>query len=137
MSILLLIFAGALWVPVAWPVWAFAIAYTGLRVGSRLGGGAMIASGHKIEPGDTAAVRSDVGRGLLGHGEVAVAMAISAHMVYGGPVMDLALTTILTSVVLSELWAARATRRLLIDAGEIPADALRAKPLLAGDHQCT
>ena len=132
MSILLLIFAGAMWVPVSGALWLFALAYTLLRVASRLGGGTVVAGSHKDDPEDSTAVRSDVGRGLLGHGEVAVAMAISAHMVYNGPVMDLALTAILTSVVLSEIWAARATRRLLIDAGEISADAQHAQPLING-----
>ncbi len=113
MHLMLLIFAGLLWTPVSWPVWACAAFYLGLRVTGKRIGGALAST--LMGPG----VRRDLGRGLLGHGELAVAMALNFRLVPAWPLGDLVFTTLLVSVVFSELWAIRSLRQLLIDTGDI------------------
>jgi hypothetical protein len=137
MSLVLLLFAGALWQPpepvrrtwahafdsfdgtlnaliaVGWwivmPLCAFVVVrYLGKRLGSAVG-----AWGHPF--------RSDLYRGLLGHGDATVAMAISMRLIYadGGLAVDVAFTTIVLSCVLHDLIAPRVLRGLLVDAGEL------------------
>jgi Kef-type K+ transport system membrane component KefB len=116
MFLMLLIFAGLLWTPVLWHVWFCAAAYVAVRLaGKRLGG--QLAS-KLMGPGS----RTDLGRGLLGHGDLAVAMALNFRLVPEWPLSDLVFTTILVSVVVSELWATRSLRQLLIDTGDIRDD---------------
>lgn len=113
MYIVLLLFAGAMWTPVPWWGWAFAALFVALRIAAKmLGGlGASFALGS-----DT---RRDLGRGLLAQGGVAVAMALNFKLVYEGPLISVAFTSVLLSVVANELWSARLLRGLLIDAGDI------------------
>ena len=66
-------------------------------------------------------MRRDLGRGLQGQGQVALALAVSYRMVDQGPVSDLVFTTILASIICSDLWAPRMLKGLLIDCGEISA----------------
>jgi hypothetical protein len=137
MSLVLLLFAGALWQPpepvrvtwnhafegfaeaqvtliaIAWwillPLIGFVVVrYIGKRLGSAVG-----AWGNPLRP--------DLYRGLLGHGDAAVAMAISMRLIYteGGLAIDVAFTTILISVVIHDLIAPRILRALLVDAGEL------------------
>ena len=114
MVLLLLIFAGALWSPPgSAAVAVLAVAYVAVRSVARVVGGWLAVSGLRSE------IRRDIGRGLIGQGEVAVALAISYRLVYQGPVVDLAFTAILASVVISDLWSARLVKGLLIDAGDI------------------
>jgi len=116
MYILLLIFAGSTWMGAAWPVLVFALLYAVTRGGSRLLSGwfSALASGR---------IRRDVGRGLLGQGEVAVAMALNFGIVYPAePLAGLVVTCMLASVLLNELWAARLMKGLLIDSGDIRAE---------------
>jgi len=117
MYVMLLIFAGAMWTPVGGGVWICALAYVFLRAAGKITGGAL--AGRSMGPG----VRRDFGRGLLGHGEMAVAMALNFRLVPAWPLSDLVFTALLTSVVISELWAVRSLRRLLIDTGDIRDDA--------------
>jgi Kef-type K+ transport system membrane component KefB len=117
MVLLLLIFAGALWTPVSWPAFVLAVLYISLRSLGKLGGGWLAAL--SIGP----AVRRDLGRGLLGHGEIAVAMALNLRLVYEGPFVDWVFTAVLVSLVLNELWSARLLKGFLIDAGDIKAAA--------------
>ncbi len=117
MYIVLLIFAGAMWKPVAVPVLVFAVAYALLRGGSRLAAGWFSA----LTAGPS--VRRDIGRGMLGQGEVAVAMALNFELVYPDhPVCALVVTSVLASVLLNELWSARLLKGLLIDSGDIRAE---------------
>ncbi len=116
MFLMLLIFAGLLWTPVPWFVSLCAVVYVGVRLASKRLGGALAA--RLMGPG----ARSDLGRGLLGHGDLAVAMALNFRLVPEWPLSDLVFTTILVSVVLSELWATRSLRQLLIDTGDIRDD---------------
>ena len=116
MRIVLLVFAGALWRPVPAAGLGFALVYVGVRIVAKLLGG-LLASWNA---GD--GVPRDIGRGLLGHGEVAVAMALGFRLVYQGPAADLAFAAILLSVVVNDAWSTRAVRRLLIDHEEIHPD---------------
>lgn len=137
MALVLLLFAGALWRPpepvrhtfalafdgfdqaqnalvaIVWwivmpLVFFIAVRYIGKRVGSAFG-----AWGHEF--------RGDLYRGLLGHGDATVAMAISMRLIYsdGGLAIDVAFTTILLSVIIHDLLAPRLLRSLLVDAGEL------------------
>jgi Kef-type K+ transport system membrane component KefB len=119
MVLLLLIFAGALWSPVPWPAYVLAALYVCVRTLGKLAGGWLAAL--SIGP----AVRRDLGRGLLGHGEVAVAMALNLRLVYQGAYVDWVFTAVLVSLVVNELWSARLLKGFLIDAGDIKAAAER------------
>lgn len=112
MALVLLIFAGALWKPVD-PLEGALVcaAYVALRfVGKFIG--STVASW--ISP-----LRRDSYRGLIAHGEVSVAMAISVRLVFQGEAVDLAYTAILVSVMFNDWFAPRALRSLLVDAGDL------------------
>ncbi len=126
MNIFLLGFAGLLWRLPGLEGWGVAGAYVILRLlGKLLGGWGAAASMKQGIP-------REVGRGLFGHGEVAVAMAISTSVILAGEgvapseVIDTLVTAILLSIILNEIWAARFVRALLIDKGEITPDHDRA-----------
>jgi hypothetical protein len=115
-ALILLVLAGALWQPPQDPEsWRIAgvgvAAFVLLRLLGKVAGSWLAALGTSLRP--------DLFRGLLGHGEVTVAMAISFRLVYGGPAVDLAYTIILASVLLHDLVAPRLLRSLLVDAGAI------------------
>jgi len=137
MSLVLMVFAGALWQPPEPVAATFGHAFDGAReaqfaliaigwwiilplvlfvvvryVGKRLGS-AVGAWGNPLRP--------DLYRGLLGHGDATVAMAISMRLIYaeGGLAIDVAFTTIVLSVIIHDLVAPRILRSLLVDAGEL------------------
>lgn len=115
MALVLLVFAGALWQPVN-PVDAILLSagFIALRMlGKALG--TWLASWRSTH-------RGDAYRGLIAHGEVSVAMAVSLRLVFRGDAVDLAYTAILASVVLSDLVAPRVLRGLLVDTGDIRGD---------------
>jgi hypothetical protein len=112
-SIVLLLFAGALWRPV--PL-VPALSLTAVAIAARLA--AKVAAGFTASLGTP--LRSDIFRGLLAQGDVAVAIAISLRLAWVGPGVDLAYTAMLASVLVFELAAPRALLGLLIDAGEAP-----------------
>lgn len=112
MTLVLLVLAGALWRPP--PIDATivaAIAFVVLRFAASFVATHLAAWGTPL--------RGDLYRGMLGQGEVTVAMAVSFQLVYDGPVVDLAYTVLLVSVVLHDLIAPRMLRALLVDAGDI------------------
>ncbi|MBX3269316.1 MAG: cation:proton antiporter [Sandaracinaceae bacterium] len=114
MALVLLVFAGALWRPPALDaaeVALFAIGYTALRIAGKWLGTGLAAW--------RAGLRPDYYRGLLAHGEVSVAMAVSLRLVYEGPAIDLAYTAILASVIVCDLVAPRVLRGLLVDTGDL------------------
>ncbi|MFW5924884.1 MAG: hypothetical protein ACOCV4_01895 [Myxococcota bacterium] len=116
LTLVLLVLAGALWeAPTTWEMGRLTLFGIGAFILARLSGkviGSWIASlGSPLRP--------DLFRGLLGHGEVTVAMAISFRLVYSGPAVDLAYSIILASVLLHDLVAPRLLRSLLVDAGDI------------------
>ncbi|MFW6051742.1 MAG: hypothetical protein ACODAU_11240 [Myxococcota bacterium] len=115
-ALVLLVLAGALWTPPeTWEAARLTLIGIGLFVAVRLAGkviGSWLAAlGTPLRP--------DLFRGLLGHGEVTVAMAISFRLVYFGPEVDMAYTIVIASVLLHDLIAPRLLRSLLVDAGDI------------------
>lgn len=113
--LILLVFAGALWKPVAFgPGVAVVLGYVVLRAVSKFLGGFLATVGTPL--------RSDVYRGMMAQGDVAIAIAIGMRLVYDGPVIDIAYTAILVAVVLHELVGPRLLKGLLVDAGELRQD---------------
>lgn len=114
MTLVLLVFAGALWRPPDLPIAVTVLGCLGyviLRiVGKWIGTG--LASWRS-------SLRNDHYRGLLAHGEVSVAIAVSLRLVYAGPAIDLAYSAILASVVVGDLIAPRVLRGLLVDTGDL------------------
>lgn len=111
--LLLFVLAGALWEPppLAWALGGFGV-FVLLRLFSKMLASRMSGWGQS----DT---RPDLYRGLLAHGEVTVAMAVSFQVVFDGDLVNLAYTIILMSVVLHDLISPRVLRGLLVDAGAI------------------
>ncbi len=113
LSFLLLVFAGALWVP---PPWVPTLVVTGgfilLRLVARMVASWLVARWIPL-------MHADAGRGLLGQGEVAVALAIALRITHAGPLVDIGYTAVLVSVVVYDLLAPWALRSLLLDAGEL------------------
>jgi hypothetical protein len=112
MAIVLLIFAGALWertelVPTLLALGGFLIARTGAK---------WIAS---VIAGWGTSLRKDLFRGLLAHGDVTLAMAVSFRLVYEGEAAKIAYSVVLGSIILNDLMAPRLLRGLLVDEGEI------------------
>jgi hypothetical protein len=126
-TLLLLLLAGALWTP---PPWLLTVLLTLVVLGVRLGG--KILSGLVASIGTD--IRRDVFRGVIGQGDVAIAMAVSFKLVYDvarGPevfdaaargTIDATYTAILVGVVIHEIVAPRMLKGLLVDAGEIRAE---------------
>jgi|GEM_PF-414582 len=113
LSFLLLVFAGALWVPPPWlPTLVVAGGFILLRLLARIFASWLVAQW-------IPQMRSDAGRGLLGQGEVAVALAIALRTTQEGPLVDIGYTAVLISVVVHDLLAPWALRGLLLDAGEL------------------
>ena len=114
-SLVLLLFAGALWQPVHWlPALILTLGFVGLRLIGKVLGVFLATFGTPM--------RGDLFRGLMAQGHVAVAMALSFQLVFDGPAVDLAYTTILCGVVVHELFSPRLLRGLLVDAGELRQD---------------
>lgn len=135
MSLVLLLFAGALWqtpdpvsrtvahffdgvagvenaiIAILWWIVLPLVLFAALRLVGKILGSRLAAWGKPF--------RGDLYRGLFGHGDVTVAMAISFRLVYDGLAVDVAYTVIILSVVLHDLVAPRMLRSLLVDAGEL------------------
>jgi hypothetical protein len=112
MAIVLLIFAGALWertelVPTLLALGGFLVARTGAK---------WLAS---VIAGWGTSLRKDLFRGLLAHGDVTLAMAVSFRLVYEGEAAKIAYSVVLGSIILNDLMAPRLLRGLLVDEGEI------------------
>jgi hypothetical protein len=121
MRIVLLVIAGALLEPVPWlPTLLLFVGFVALR------GLGKFAASHIISFGTP--LRPDLYRGLLAHGEVTIAMAVSFRVVWKGPVADIAYAVVLASVVLHDLIAPRLLRRLLFELGELKLEPGTAEP---------
>jgi hypothetical protein len=112
MAIVLMIFAGALWqptalVPTLLALGGFLVARTGAK---------WLAS---VIAGWGTSLRKDLFRGLLAHGDVTLAMAVSFRLVYDGEAAKIAYSVVLSSIILNDLMAPRLLRGLLVDEGEI------------------
>ena len=115
-TLVLMVFAGAMWVPVD-PLAAAVVV-----VGYALTRSAAKATSLFLASLGTT-LRHDVFRGLMAQGNVSIAIAVSFRLVYQGEAADLAFTAVLVTVVLNQLLAPRMVKRLLIDAGELDSDA--------------
>ena len=114
-SLMLLLFAGALWVPVEpLPAVVLTLGFVGLRLVSKVLAVFLATVGTPL--------RGDLFRGMLAQGDAAVAMAVSMQLFYDGDAVDLAYTAILAGVVVHELVSPRLLRGLLVDAGELRQD---------------
>jgi len=112
MYIVMLIFAGAMTTVTGWLPWALAGIFVAARSIGKLTGGAVASIGLPC-------TRFDQGRGMLGHGDVAVAMALNILLVYPGELGKMLSAAILASVFLNEFWSSRLLKGLLIDTGDI------------------
>jgi Kef-type K+ transport system membrane component KefB len=109
----LLVLAGALWsAPALVPAVAGTAGLVVLRLVGRLVGSWLAA--RTMVP-----LRRDLGRGLIGQGTVALAIALSFRLHYDGPVVDVAYTAVLGAVLVHDVLAPWVLRGLLIDAGEV------------------
>ena len=112
MAIVLLVFAGALWTPSPLvPTLIGLIAFLTARTGAKWLASVIVGWGTTI--------RRDLFRGLLAHGDVTLAMAVSFRLVYTGPAVDLAYSVVLCSIILNDLLAPRLLRGLLVDEGDL------------------
>jgi hypothetical protein len=112
MTLVLLIFAGALWVPTDLEVTLAALAgFLVLRTAGKWLASVLAAWGTSL--------RTDLFRGLLAHGDVTLAMAVSFRLVYKGGPADIAYSVVLGSIIVNDLIAPRLLRGLLADQGEI------------------
>ena len=88
-----------------------------------LGGFLILRTGAKwlasIIAGWGTSLRKDLFRGLLAHGDVTLAMAVSFRLVYDGEAAKIAYSVVLGSIILNDLLAPRLLRGLLVDEGEI------------------
>ncbi len=115
MDLVLMVLAGALWTPPPVVITLYAIAaFIAFRFAGKLVAGGLSSIGN--------AGLTRIYLGLLGHGEVTVAMAVSFKLVYSGPLVDVAYTTVLASLVAHNLVAPRILRTFLVDVGEIKSD---------------
>jgi hypothetical protein len=112
MTLILLIFAGAVWeIPPLVPTAALLPVFLVLRFA-----GKWLASRFASVGG---LLRRDLWRGQLAHGNAALAMGISFKLVFDGPAIDAVYTIVLVSILLHNLIAPRLLRRLLADSGEL------------------
>ncbi|MGB8331377.1 MAG: hypothetical protein WCE62_14725 [Polyangiales bacterium] len=112
MAIVLMVFAGALWEPTElWPTLIALGAFLVARTGAKWLASAIAGWGGSL--------RKDLFRGLLAHGDVTLAMAVSFRLVYEGDAAKIAYSVVLGSMILNDLIAPRLLRGLLADEGEI------------------
>lgn len=110
--LLLMVMAGALWRPTDPSTTAMGIiVFISIRLLGKAVGSWFAGFGSDL--------RRDLFRGLLVHGEVTVAMAVSFRVVFDGEAVDIAYSIILASVIFHDIVGPRAARSLLVDAGEL------------------
>lgn len=113
MAIVLLIFAGALWKPPS-SIATTLVALAGfliVRTAAKWLASVLASWGTSL--------RKDLFRGLLAHGDVTLAMAVSFRLVYEGEAARIAYSVVLGSIILNDLIAPRLLRGLLVDEGDI------------------
>ncbi|MEM1414781.1 MAG: hypothetical protein AAGH15_07765 [Myxococcota bacterium] len=124
MALVLLVLAGFLWEAPPWaPTLALLLVFIVLRLIGKI-----LASRAAVLGLD---LRRDLWKGLLAHGDVTVAMAISFKVVFEGTAVNVAYTVVLASVVLHDLVAPRILRSLLVDAGDVKRERSEASTLPA------
>lgn len=131
-TVLVLLLAGATWVPVTGAYWVLLPSYVVLRTVARLAFSRVAVSTFM---GDDEAARG-IGRALLGQG--VLASAISLAFAQRFPELAAPVTsTILGGVLLTDLFAQRTLRRYLADVGEIDALAVTAAATATADAPAT
>ncbi len=124
LTVVILVLAGA-----SWNLTAFAspialgilvICLIGRPLGKALGGALSFRYGESRDY-----LTQGMGLGTLGHGALAVAMAVNFREVYSGPVVDGVFSAVLVSVLVWEVMAPGRIRRVLIDS----------EPALAPRHE--
>lgn len=113
--VLVMIFAGALWIPASGWAWLFPIAYLFVRFLARRVW--TNAAARVLRP--TGLCTTRLGNGLLAQGTMAVAVGVSFSQRFP-EFAPAVLTTVLVGTLVSDLWSARALRAVLLDAGETP-----------------
>ena len=122
MALVLLVFAGVLWSSATnWLHLVIGLAgFIVIRLVGKLIGSLLTGWGTSM--------RNDLFRGLLAHGKVTAAMAVSFRLVYDGPAAELAYSIVLGSIVFHDLIAPRVLRGLLVDEGEVQGEIRESNP---------
>ncbi|MEQ1565048.1 MAG: hypothetical protein ABMA64_05375 [Myxococcota bacterium] len=111
-SLVLLLFAGSQWRPVPLDQALLAVVgFVGVRALAKTLAAAVSTVGTPFGAGTS--------RGMLGQGEVTVAMALAFRLVYDGPAVDVAYTAVLGGLIVHDFVGPRLLRALLVDSGEI------------------
>ncbi|HAN31232.1 MAG TPA: hypothetical protein DCQ06_06500, partial [Myxococcales bacterium] len=112
-NVLVLVFAGALWTPVQGWQWCFPLVYVVVRYGVLRLVTPMVAR-HTLE---APLYTRRIGHALIGQGGVAVAVAVGVALRFP-KVAPVALTTVLASTLVGDVWSDEAVRGVLLDADD-------------------
>lgn len=107
----LLIFAGAAWRPGAWGWILVVVAFLLLRLVTKVGMARLIARA----TGTLDALGPEWGRGLLGHGGLALAIGLSYWLLEPGGWANLVFTATIVSVLFTDVISARLVRTVVLD----------------------
>ena len=114
-TILLLAFAGLFWSTTDFTLVVIgSIAYFSLRLIGKILGSWLSSSGTSL--------RSDLFRGTMAQGPLAIAMALSMRLMFEGEFIAISYDVALIVIAINEVLSARMLRGLLVDAGEIRED---------------
>jgi hypothetical protein len=113
-SVLVLLFAGAYWVPVHGWLWLLPVGYALIRWAARRVFTPVAVATFVHEPG----LERGIGRGLHAHGVLAAAVALGFAQRFPS-YADVVLTTVLGGMLLTDLLAPGAVRRFFADTGDI------------------
>lgn len=120
--VVLLILAGADWIPVPWLWWTIPVGFVFLRAVALRLGAAVASRTHSELRGRV----PGLGSAFLHQSVIVAAIAVNLKMVEPHPAARIVMTALLLSAVLNPLWASRFAVRVLQNAGETgrrPADA--------------
>ncbi|MCA9700039.1 MAG: hypothetical protein KC431_21115 [Myxococcales bacterium] len=120
-AILLLVFAGLSWSPVSGWAWLIPATYMAVRIAARL-----LATRWAVSTFTHGVEFRRLGPGLVGQGPLAAAIALSYAQDHPPETGAIVLTAVLVPMLLSDLFAVRALRRVLANAG-----AIRPRPKLS------
>ena len=115
-NVLVLLIGGAMWQPVSGWLWLLPLGYAALRILARRSMSRIAVWTFVPESG----LAVGVGRGLLSHGALACAIAVSFSQrfpAYAGAV----LTTVIGGMLLTDFFSVRVLRTYLADMGDLPA----------------
>ena len=126
--VVLLLLAGADWVPVSGAGWALAMGFIAVRVVVQRVGGLL---GGALHPALRGRIPT-LGNAFVHQSVVVVAVAVNLRMVVDHEAARIVATTLLLSALLNPIWGARAVVRVLQDAGETGRGEPAASPAAAG-----